>query len=277
MGTKQVIWGILCLFALFTTTAAFAVLISGSETAAFQDWDAAVLNHNGKPYWDNKSSDGTTKTLKKKTNVGFYLIDAPTAPFADAPDALAYWGKPGKSKRKKGGNADLNFLFERTALTNAAVLKLEIDPAADIDEFGWYDPADPSELHPIFLGPDSPVAEDTFTPTAQYGFYLKRGDEATFYTQSSLNPYRDTSHQHFAVFQESATTGAEVYWIAIENRTQRELKKKEGRLGDYNDMLIRISTLSTPLPVPEPAPEILVLGGISLIILLLTTRFKRRK
>jgi hypothetical protein len=277
MGTKHVAWGILFLFVFFATTAVFADTIAGSGTAGFQGWVARDLNHNGKPYWDNKSTDGTDKSQRNETNVGFYMIDAPTAPLDNPPNALPYWGKDGKSKKKKGGNADQDFFFERTALTNAAALKLEVDPAADIDEFGWYDITNPLVLHPIFLGPESPVADDTFSPSPQYGFYLKRGDEATFYTQSSLNPYKDRLHQHFVVFQESATPEAEVYWIGIENRTRLELKRKEGGLGDYNDMLIRISALSSTVPVPEPSAAVLVLSGISLITVLLTTLYKRQR
>jgi hypothetical protein len=179
----------------------------------------------------------------------------------NAPGELPYWGTSGKSNKKNGGNADLNFFFQREEPTNSAVLKLEVDPAANIDEFGWYDINDPSKLHPVFLGPDSPVTNDTFSPSAQYGLYLKRGEEATFYTQSLLNPFKDRSHQHFAVFEESTTPGAEVYWIGIENRTRLELGGKEGGLGAYNDMLIRISAVAPPISVPEPSTAALVLSG----------------
>ena len=283
MGTKQVVWGSLFLWAFFSATAMFADTISGTGTATFQSWTTRNLNHNGKPYWDNRSMDGANKKQKNKSNVGFYLTDltAPlTVPLDGGPDSpLPYWGKNiKKSKKRNGGNADLNFSFVRTESTNTtaltAVLKLESDPAADIDEFGWYDLSNPTDLHPIFLGPDSAGADETFSPSEHYGFYLKRGDQATFYTQSSLNPYKDTRHQHFAVFEESAAPGAEVYWIGIENRTRLELKKKEGGLGDYNDMLICISTLSPPLPVPEPSAAALVLSGTSLIMVLLKRQRK---
>jgi hypothetical protein len=262
MPTKRVVWVSLFALILFVAPANRADTIKGSGTATFQSWDVRDINDNGKPYWDNKSLDGKKQT--KKTNVGFYLTDASSAPLDGAPGDLPYWGTAGKSKKTTGGNADLSFFFQREELTNSAVLKLEADPAANIDEFGWYDIADPSVLHPIFLGPESPVTNDTFAPSPQYGFYMKRGDQATFYTQSFLNPYKDTQHQHFAVFQESATAGAEVYWLGIENRTRLELNGKEGGLGDYNDMLIRIS-LSPPIPVPEPSTAVLVLSGAFLM------------
>jgi hypothetical protein len=269
MLAKQVVWGVWSsLFALipFLAPASRADTIKGSGTATFQIWDASEINDNGKPFWDNKSLSLNGKKQKKKKNVGFYLTDALSAPLDDAPGDLPYWGTAGKAKKKNGGNADLNFFFEREELTNSAVLKLEVDSASNLDEFGWYDVADPSVLHPIFLGSDSPDTNDTFAPSAQYGFYLKRGSYPIFYTESSLNPVKDTRHQHFAVFQESATPGEEVYWIGVENRTRKELKKKEGGLGDYNDMLIRISAAPPPLPVPEPSTSVLVLSSALLVV-----------
>ena len=277
MGIKRVVWcSLFTLLVFFVAPASRADTIGGSGTAAFQGWIVRDLKNNGKPYWNNKSLDSTNKKQQKASNVGFFLTGESTIPIPmdDGPDApLPYWGKAGRSNKKTGGNADLNFFFQREELTNSAVLKLEVDPAANIDEFGWYNIADPSVLHPVFLGPESPTTDDTFTPSSQYGFYLKRGDQATFYTQSLLNPFKDTQHQHFAVFEESATPGAEVYWLGIENRTRLELKGKEGGLGDYNDMLVRISAFSPPLPVPEPSTMVLVLSGT---LLMLGIRSRRR-
>jgi hypothetical protein len=267
MGTKRAIWcSAITLLVFFVGSTGRADTIVGSGTAAFQGWSVGDLKNNGRPYWNNKSSDSKNKQEQKTSNIGFYLAGESSVPLDDGPDdALPYWGKSGKSKKKNGGNADLNFYFQRSDLTNTALLSLEMDSASNIDEFGWYDIADPSTLYPILLGPDSPVTNVMFTPSLQYGLYLKRGDEATFYTQSDLNPFKDTLHQHFAVYQQSSVPGAEVYWLGIENRTRRELKKKEGGLGDYNDMIIEIRT------IPEPSSLALVLSGA-----LLTAWLRRR-
>ncbi len=275
MGTKQVVGASLLAVILFATTATFADTISGSGTAAFQSWTARDLNNSGKPYWDNKSLDGKTKQLKKKGNVGFYLTPGSAVTLADTPGVLPYWGTAYNSKKDKGGNADLNFFFQRTELTNTASLRLEVSPDANIDEFGWYDIKNPSVLHPIFDGPESPITNDTFSPSLQYGFYLQRADQATFYTDSSLNPYKDTLHQHFVVFEQLTTTGTAIYWLGIENRTQLELKGKEGRFGDYNDMLVRIGA-SSPLPVPEPSTVSLALGNTLLMLLVAGLLVRRR-
>lgn len=265
MGIKKVVWSSAIAISLFVSVAAFADTISGTAGAAFQSLAGANLNQNGKPYWDNISIDGSNK------NVGFFLVNAPTAPLADAPGVLPYWGNTFNSVTDSGGAADLNFTFQKTAAFSIASLQLEVAQNANINEFGWYNTANPSVLNPIFLGPDSASASNSFTPSAQYGFYLK-GADGIYYTQSSQNPSGDTNHQHFAVFQESSTADAEVYWIGIEDLGVSGLNGAEGSKGDYNDMLIRISAAAVPA-VPEPSTVVLVLSGT---LLMLGLRKRRR-
>ena len=268
MGIQKVVrGGVFYIFAaaLSLPVAAFADTISGTAGAAFQNWAVTNLNNNGKPYWDNVSIDGSNM------NVGYFLTDAPTAPLAGAPGALPYWGNSFNSVTDSGGTADLNFTFQRTAASSIADLKLEVAGNEDINEFGWYNTTDPSVLHPVFLGPDAAPTSDAFSPSAQYGLYLK-GAGGTYYTQSSLNPSGDTSHQHFAIFQESSATGAESYWIGIEDLSLSGLNGAEGSKGDYNDMLIRISAEVVPA-VPEPSTMMLMLSGT---LLMLALRKRRR-
>jgi hypothetical protein len=266
MGIQRVVRGITFgLFAgsLFVSVSAFADTISGTAGATFQSWAATNLNQNGKPYWDNVSLDGTNK------NVGFFLVNAPTAPLAGAPGALPFWGNTFNSASDSGGTPDLNFTFQRTAASSVANLELEVAGNKNINEFGWYDTTDPAVLHPVFLGPDSAPSTDTFSPSAQYGLYLK-GADGIYYTQSSLNPSGDTVHQHFAVFEQSSTNGTPVYWIGIEDLSVSGLGGDEGGTGDYNDMLVRISALNLQT-VPEPSTTTLVISG-TLILLGLRTR-----
>jgi hypothetical protein len=264
MGIKKVVWGGVLAAALFGPVAAFADTISGTAGAGFQSWAATNLNQNGQPYWDNTSLDGSNK------NIGFFLVNAPTAPLAGAPGALPFWGNTFNSATDSGGTADLNLTFQRTAASSIAGLELEVAHNANINEFGWYDTTDPSVLHPIFLGPDSAPSSDTFSPSAQYGLYLT-GADGTYYTQSSLNPSGDTTQQHFAIFQESSTPGAESYWIGIEDLGVSGLDGAEGSQGDYNDMLVHISALAAPA-VPEPSTAALVLGGLLLMFVFRRSR-----
>jgi hypothetical protein len=258
MRIKKAVWGSVIVVSLFASVAVFADTISGSAGAAFQSWAGTNLNQNGKPYWDNNSIDGSNK------NVGFFLVNAPTAPLAGAPGALPFWGNTFNSVTDSGGTPDLSFTFQRTVASSTAGLKLEVAQNANINEFGWYNTTDPSVLHPIFLGADSAPSDNSFSPSAQYGLYLK-GADGIYYTQSSLNPSSDTNHQHFAVFQESSTTDAESYWIGIEDLGVSGLNGAEGSKGDYNDMLVRISAAVVP-SVPEPSTVMLVLGGCVLLL-----------
>jgi hypothetical protein len=239
---------------------AFADTISGTPGAGFQSWTGANLNENGAPYWDNTSLDGSNM------NIGFFLTDAPTAPLAVAPGALPFWGNSFNSGTGIGGAADLSFTFNRSAALSLANLELEVAQNSNLNEFGWYDTTDASVLHPIFLGPDSAPASDEFSPSAQYGFYLK-GSNGTFYTQSSLNPGGDTSHQHFSVFQQSSTNGLEVYWLGIEDLSVADLAGREGSAGDYNDMLVRIEALPPGIMPEPPAVALTALGMLGLGLL----------
>jgi hypothetical protein len=268
MGIQKVVrGGVFRVFAaaLFLPVVAIADTISGTAGAAFQSWTAADLNQNSKPYWDNVSLDGSNM------NVGFFLVNAPTAPLADAPGALPFWGNTFNSVTDSGGTPDLNFTFQRTVSFSVASLQLEVAGNADINEFGWYSTTDPATLHPIFLGPDSAPASNSFTPSAQYGFYLK-GADGVYYTQSSLNPSGDTNHQHFTVFEQSSTNGAQVYWLGIEDLAVSGLNGAEGGTGDYNDMLVRISSAEAVV-VPEPSTVALVASGA---LFMLGSRKRRR-
>src|SRR5271169_2323396 len=135
MGIQRVVRGITFgLFAgsLFVSVSAFADTISGTAGAAFQSWAVTNLNQNGKPYWDNVSLDGTNK------NVGFFLVNAPTAPLAGAPGALPFWGNTFNSGADTGGTPDLNFSFLKNSASSIASLQLEVAANSNINVFGWY-------------------------------------------------------------------------------------------------------------------------------------------
>lgn len=254
MGIKKLSWtGVLAL--ILCVAPAYCDTIIGNVSAGFQSWAATNLTETGHPYWDNSSMDGPEQ------NVGYYLINALTAPLPGAPGPLPFWGNAFDSSSDTGGSADQNFYFQRTAPTSTAILELEVAGRSNINEFGWYDITDTTTLHPLFLGPDVALASSNFSPTADYGLYIKSGSDV-YFTQSSLNSGGDTTHQHFAVFQESSTTGFESYWIGVEDLSVNGLGANEGGAGDYNDMLIHLSVFA----VPEPSTAMLVLSGSILVI-----------
>ena len=249
---------------LLAPLAIFADTVVGSKGAAFHSWTLADLDQDGKPYWDSISTDGY------KRNVGYYLTDAPTAPLSLAPGALPFWGNAYNSATDTGGTADSSFYFQNTTSSLTATLELEVAGNSKLNEFGWYDITKPLVLHPIFLGPDTASATEDFMPSVHYGFYLKSTDR-TFFTQSSRNPVGDTTHQHFALFQESSKSGAESYWLGIEDLTLHNLNGREGCFGDYNDMLVRIVADPT-IVIPEPSTAALAVVGMLFMVGLLKRR-----
>ncbi len=201
-----------------------------------------------------------------KQNVGYYLSGASTVPLPGAPGVLPYWGNAFTSNNDSGGTADLNFFFQRdSASSSSAILKLEVAGRSNVNEFGWYDINNSSTLNPLLGGAAVAPTTNNFSPTADYGFYLKSGSAGLYFTQSSLNSGDDTAHQHFAVFRDFSVAGTETYWIGVEDLPANGFAGNENNVGDYNDMLIRIS-VSDVTAVPEPSTAMLVLGGSLLIV-----------
>jgi len=220
----------LTVFVVFLFTAsAFADIISGSMGAA---WQSAVNPDNdGTPFWDHSSWDSPSDAQ----NVGFYL-NGTTGGLSDPPGNLPFWGI--------GNSADSSFFFQNTSAGNDVTLKVEVAGLSGINEFGYYLIANSGILVPIFTGSDSPITTDYFAPEGDYGFYLKTNGN-TWTTE--------VNGDHFAVFRESATPGAEIYWIGMEDLPLMNSDR------DYNDMIVKISA------VPVPEPGILILLGLSMI------------
>lgn len=226
---------------LVLTVSASATTVVGP--GSWQAWSAP--DQNGDPYWDNNSLDGARK------NIGYFL--SKTGGFASHPDSPSitppWWGNA-------DGSADLNFYFN-SSLSQAVKLVIEVAGHSNINELGWYDVNNPSSGGVIFPGPAGASSVAVFTPTPNFGLYIKTAGGKVYYTQSMLNAGAEQQHQHFALFKEAPG----VYWIGIEDKPANT---GEGFGGDYNDMVIRMAV------VPEPAT-------MSLFALGLLPLLRRRK
>ena len=220
---------------LLSSVAASADTVSGTAGSGFQSWAYANINEDGKPYWDTPSFDGANQSI------GFLLTNHSPTPLPGAPGAIPFWGNAYNTGTDTGGGADFNFFFNKNSPSTQMMLQLEISAHATANEFGWYDVSNPSILNPIFLGSAVAGSQQNAVLPNQYGFYLRALHGGIYRTQSSLNAIGEQSHQHFSLFQESATAGSEVYWLGIEDLSLGELSGGEGIVGDYNDMVIRLA------------------------------------
>jgi hypothetical protein len=234
--------------ALFLAPAAFGDIVSG--TGGFQSWAVGDLNQDGTPYWDHTSWDTGLK------NIGYCISGTGACGMSGAPGYIPYYGTA-------GGAAVSAFTFVKNSSGSQAAMQIEIAGNANFNIFGWYDVATNTKTQ-LFSGPQGAGAVSIFTPTANYGFYLQTGS-GTFYTNSGVGA--DSGKQHFALFQQSAVVGSEVYWMGIEDLPLSSSDK------DYNDMVIKLNSVG----VPEPS-SILGLGlGIGTVLLLLGTSLRRKR
>jgi hypothetical protein len=236
---KSAIYLSLTVFMVFLFLAsAFADTISGSGSAGYQVFGST--SESGPQFWANTSWD-----VGGQKNVGYYLTSTGggAGVIPDFPGAIPYWGI--------GTGFDSNFYFHKTGSSGSnVVLKVEVSDYANDNVFGYYLHSD-GVLHPLFTGGQSPPATNFLAPAGDYGFYLINKTGNIWKTEGT--------GKHFAVFQQSSTPGAEIYWIGIEDLPWSNTDK------DYNDMIVKVSAV----PVPEPSttlflvPTVIGLLGLS--------------
>jgi hypothetical protein len=241
-----------CLAGLLAVVGASADPIVG--TGSWQDFPA-TLQSDGTPFYDNFSYDGTNG------NVGYFLSGYNGAYSARSLHVAPQW------YGDVAGPAVTDYYFNLTHTLLTATLLLENTEWSSRNEFGWYDVASPAVLHAIFAGPDLRGTAVLFTPSDAFGYYITSGLGETYYTQSSLNPSAETSHQHFAVFQDSLTVEPDRMWIGVEDLPLRY--GADEMQGDYNDTVVEV--------VGAPEPDTGLLAGGSLLALALCLGWARKR
>jgi len=234
----------LLLIAFLAGATIYADPITGN--GIWQDFPATLAS-DGYPYIDSQSYDGP------RGNIAYFLSGYDGAYPLRSPGVTPQWyGDP------SGGPAT-DFYFTLTHAWLTATLRLENTAWATLNEFGWYDVADPSTRHPIFSGPDAVGAEVVFTPSLQYGYYLVNGLGDIYYTQSSLNSGAEAGRQHFTAFREtSGGSEPDVIWIGVEDVPR--IYAGDEINGDYNDMVARVVGLPEPGPLLRAGAVVLALG-----------------
>ena len=253
------------IFLSFACLSAGALADTILGSGAFQSMNPAQTNTfeasniSTKPFWDNKSLDSVNGP---SGNIGNFITG--TGLFKDDPNSprenLSYYGN-------RNGSAVGNATFSNAGGTHVATLEGGITAWSNLDEFGWYDVSDPSDLHVLFNNLSAaPVA--FFDPTGDYGFFLRNGQGNYVFLQSDLNPANiagEQSHQHFSIFSQDPYT----YWLGAEDLTGMN---RVERNGDFNDMIVRITA-----PVSAtPEPAAVSLFGIGLMALAIVAAKRRR-
>ncbi len=227
------------------------VSVVGYSGTIWQNWSASNISNQAwqtsqqttnQPYWNNSSWDGTNE------NVGGCLAIATSGcKVSNQPGNIPYLGQP-------NGKAFNDFYFNSTGGGNVT-MQAQVAGDAPNDIFGWYNINNPGQYGILFDGSTSTGSTVSFTPSAQYGFFFYNGTPGVddlFLTDSDLNSTIlnmfsnnpvyvgpvDTDIQHFAVFQQTAGT----YYIGMEDLPSCNTD------FDYNDMVVKISTVATPEP-----------------------------
>jgi hypothetical protein len=196
-------------------------------------WAAVVApNQLGGEFWDNPSNDSTPPG-----NVGEILTALPV-------QNLEYWSI--------GNAADNNVVFNGVGQGQTETLILTVAGNANQNSLFAYNVASPLQTKLLFqntvVNPGPPVTVQVDIPYAQYGFMLT-GPGGTFYSGSGAVSTDTVSN--FAFFRNSQVAGTWYFGVEdLPNPIDRE------GFGDYNDMVVKFST------VPLPGAVLLLGGGL---------------
>jgi uncharacterized repeat protein (TIGR01451 family) len=146
-----------------------------------------LVNTSSTIYWDNLSLDGPEE------NIGYCVLGNGNCPSIGDP-----FSDPQYLAGQNGAQVD-DILFNTSGSVTITLLA-KIAAYNAVDSLGWYDPANPLVMHPIFAGSAATGTTMTFTPTPTFGLYLDNGHGGIFSSQNDQN-VGDGDSQHFALFE----------------------------------------------------------------------------
>jgi hypothetical protein len=215
---------------------------------SWQCWQGSQLNTSnyGNPFWNGNSGDGN------QSGIGWLMTGTggQNSLSVSPPGALGYFGSAG------GGGAGNSLYFAGTGASVTVSRLAQLTSNAGVESVGWYsiDPNNPNTaptaatMHALV---SYSVAATTFQPTAYYGLYLNGPSGTVYFTQPQFNQVNADGLQHFAVFQQSASS----YYIGVEDtgKTESDL--------DYNDMVIQLTVGGNTAPAVTLSPTSLTFGN----------------
>ena len=232
---------------------------TGSWTA-LPSVGAGGINNNSSPFFDGASTDGSPIPYNGPHGIGPGNVGFVLQPYQN----LDYWAAQG------GGPGNVYFL-NSDGNSEKVVLLFEIAGNRNSNQLYVFNVSNPANVIPVFNGsvdPGEPASTTTITiPNTWGGYGLKLvGPGGTFYSivdpvGSAYNSSDSTSNfAFFAPHGSYSSTGTpgqfigNAWYVGIEDLTDGAAH--EGCYGDFQDMVIKISS------VPVPASVLLLGSGL---------------
>jgi len=233
----------------WVSSQALADTFHGSLFGSWSNLNSIALNENGYPFWDNRSLDGPNK------NAGFQIASL------GGPKPNQFWSI--------GGAVDNSVYFTNDGHQKNPALLAEIAGNSSTNSLYAFNMANPLQAVKIFDGSANAPSSSVITiPYANYGFKLL-GSGGDFYSVTGKDHDPDFA-SNFAFFRDS--TLPDTWWVAIEDLPFPI--STEG-IGDYNDMIIRFSSVPDPIHTPEPASMVLLGSGLIALAGLARRKFRK--
>ncbi|MBL0927514.1 MAG: hypothetical protein IBJ11_07665 [Phycisphaerales bacterium] len=256
----------------------------GPSVAGWQPFPATLNAYSNadRPYWDQASMDSSNRNIGNWVS-NTYTPSLPANGSVPGPGTRpAWWGYSTRANLTlpTASNEDSRISFQATPGRTVirASLRTEVAVNQGFNEIGWYNrnaPVGSEAFNVIFRGPDLPVMTVDFTPSSDWGLYIRSfngfseasGNGLYFFSESHRNravgfgsnaPAINTNHQHFAIFATDLTAGRESYIVGAEDLPLANSGIEKG--GDYNDVIFTLQT------VPSPGAAVLFgLAGVAAI------------
>ena len=256
MNSKIFTMSVMAAGVLLSAGAASAQLTVAGAGKSWQSYPVTGSGASGsaRAFWDNPSMDGAGNRT-----IGNYLTGTMTGgtPSGALPSPMITpsWltTTPAEGAVSSSG-MDLVVTFN-TVGPVVATMRMEVAGYANRNELGWYDPSvavgAESMTRIIFSGPHSAGASVTFTPTANFGIYLRTPEGKVFFSEAARNrnvAAADLAVQHFALFSSSPLATDQLLYIGAEDLALANTGIENN--GDYNDMVF---TLASTIPAPGAA------------------------
>jgi hypothetical protein len=220
----------------------------------------ATSNESGTQFWANPSMDGADQ------NVGYLLPGFGGFPTGIGGQYLSMDWSATRPRQSRAHGVVNDVTFNSVGGSQTGSLLLEVSAYAGRNALYAYNVTDPGQRTLLFSGPAGGGTNvQVNIPYTQYGFLLI-GPGGTFYSGNGPGAVSSDATSNFAFFQDPAQPG--VWWMGIEDLTTCATGIE--RLGDYNDMIVKINT--SPVPIP---PTALLLGSGLLGIMVLGRRRKK--